>query len=125
MTLVVRENLITFTLGGCMSDTKLTIHEVMEAMPEQWRHRWCGGSACACLGGANCSGGLMRHGFTKQDWEDWKAETGFVDPVKEEPDFSKLIEYLQSTQENSHTLEDPPEYRIDGACATPIVRETV
>lgn len=105
-----------------MSTENKTIHEVMEAMPEQWRHRWCGGGICGCLGCSNRSGGLLSHGFTQKDWEDWKVETGFVDPIREEPDFSKLIEHLKSVQKQV-TLEDPPEYVVPFAHSVPVIRQ--
>jgi hypothetical protein len=106
-----------------MSTEKKTINEVMDAMPEQWRHRWCGGGICGCLGCSNRSGGLLSHGFTQKDWEDWKAETGFVDPIQEEPDFSKLIAHLQSARVKRVTLEDPPEFIVQGATSVPVIRE--
>jgi len=46
----------------------------MKEMPKEWRYRWCEGKICACLGAANCSGGLSAKGFTKQQWEHWKAD---------------------------------------------------
>jgi hypothetical protein len=100
----------------------------MEAMPAQWRHRWCGGGICGCLGCSNRSGGLLSHGFTQKDWEDWKVETGFVDPIQEEPDFSKLIAHLKSVeeskQESPHACEDPPEYILPFAHSVPVIRES-
>ena len=44
------------------------LHTLMLAMPVWWRYRWCktqGG--CGCIEGANCSGGLSRHGFTEEE----------------------------------------------------------
>lgn len=106
-----------------MSDVKPTIHEVMDAMPEQWRGRWCGGGFCACMGAANCSGGLLRNGFTIEDWKAWKVETGFVEPVREEPDFSKLVEFLKECGVQAISVEDPPEYHIPYAHSEPAIRE--
>jgi protoheme ferro-lyase len=82
------------------------------------------GGICGCLGCSNRSGGLLSNGFTQKDWEDWKVETGFVDPVKEEPDFSKLIAHLKSVQECRVTVEDPPEYVLPfSAHSVPVFRE--
>lgn len=59
-----------------------TIDEYMAEMPEGWRARWCGGGICACMGAANCSGGLRAKGFTQADWQDWKKRNGIAEPVR-------------------------------------------
>lgn len=58
-----------------MNTQKPSLDEIMRKMPEDWRKRWCepGKLGCACLGCANGSGGLIRNGYTKQDWETWRA----------------------------------------------------
>ena len=62
-------------------DRKSRIDELMDEMPEEWRLRWCNSQACACMGGANCSGGLMKMGFTKAEWIDWLKRNG-LEPAK-------------------------------------------
>lgn len=59
-----------------------TIDEFMAEMPDGWRTRWCGGGICACMGAANCSGGLRAKGFTQADWHDWKKRNGIAEPVR-------------------------------------------
>lgn len=59
-----------------------TIDEFMAEMPDGWRTRWCGGGICACMGAANCSGGLRAKGFTQADWQDWKKRNGIAEPVR-------------------------------------------
>lgn len=51
--------------------TKTELNEVMLSMPISWRGRWCSNEVCGCRGGANCSGGLMRKGVTKEEWQEW------------------------------------------------------
>lgn len=46
---------------------------VMQFMQAEWSERWCGGGMCGCMGCSNVSGGLLAAGFTKSDWETWKA----------------------------------------------------
>ena len=38
--------------------------------------RWCGSYiyGCGCMGAANCSGGLLDHLYTKNDWIIWKND---------------------------------------------------
>lgn len=50
------------------------VHQIMMEMPDEWRYRWCGGWACACMGAANCSGNASAKGVTKTDWLEWKVE---------------------------------------------------
>jgi len=47
------------------------IDSLMRDMPSSWRDRWCepGELGCACLGCANGSGGLLKAGYTKDEWE--------------------------------------------------------
>lgn len=35
------------------------------------RLSWCEAQACACVGAANCSGGLLDKGYSKADWQKW------------------------------------------------------
>ena len=54
---------------------RLECHIKMLSMPVEWRYRWCAGSGpCACLGAANCSGGLGGAPEAKAQWEMWVAE---------------------------------------------------
>ena len=61
-------------LGNSEQSTISSLHEVMMAMPEGWRYRWCSGGPCGCLGGANCSGRLATYGFTHDEWKAWVEE---------------------------------------------------
>lgn len=48
--------------------------QLMQALPPTWRGRWCGATEdnpCACLGCADGAGGLVREGFTEQDWRQY------------------------------------------------------
>lgn len=54
-----------------MSLTNEQVHEVMMSLPENWRYHWCGGLACACMGGANCSGMIESKGVTQTQWLEW------------------------------------------------------
>ena len=47
------------------------IDSLIRDMPPAWRARWCepGEFGCACMGCANVSGGLMKAGFTKDEWK--------------------------------------------------------
>lgn len=47
------------------------INDAMMSLPESWRYHWCGGQACACMGGANCSGRIESKGVTKTEWLEW------------------------------------------------------
>lgn len=66
----------TFDMPMPMTDDEFDAK--MRAMPLEWRYRWCGGdpreyqgfSGCACLGGANCSGGL---GWSAEMYDRWRA----------------------------------------------------
>jgi hypothetical protein len=51
----------------------MSIDARMEAMPHDWRYRWCEAEFCACLGAANCSGRLLADGVTKTAWSEWVA----------------------------------------------------
>ncbi len=46
--------------------SKPTLDELMNAMPADWRGRWCTG-LCGCMGCANRAGNLSAHGYTKED----------------------------------------------------------
>lgn len=59
------------------------LHVAIQQIYPEWRYRWCGPEvdepaqdwhACACMGAANCSGGLGRAGFTRAEWEEWVAQ---------------------------------------------------
>jgi hypothetical protein len=43
---------------------------LLRAMPEEWRHRWCESGPCACIGAANCSGGLRKAGVTREQYDE-------------------------------------------------------
>jgi hypothetical protein len=54
-----------------MSEQQNKLDELMKAMPKSWRKRWCRNNICGCMGAANCSGELIRNGFTEDDWLEW------------------------------------------------------
>jgi len=53
---------------------KEQLNELMMAMPSEDRTRWCSSKICGCLGAANCTGGLLKEGFTFEEWNDWIFE---------------------------------------------------
>lgn len=56
--------------SGKMSNSDLS--QLMLAMEPAWRSRWCDGNgACSCMGAANCTGGLVKAGVSKTEWEQW------------------------------------------------------
>jgi hypothetical protein len=60
-------------------DRYLEIDAQMQAMPADWRLRWCEAAECGCLGCANGSGHLR--GVSKQEWQEYlkfRGETGIV-----------------------------------------------
>ncbi|MNC03608.1 hypothetical protein D3C76_363230 [compost metagenome] len=64
---------------------QLTTEQVNDAMMDmypEWRYRWCGGWACACMGAANCSGNASSKGVTREQWEAWVASNPDPDPPK-------------------------------------------
>lgn len=70
-------------MSAISKDRVLELHIAIQQVPEEWRYRWCGPKtgeetqdwhACACMGAANCSGGLGRGGFTREEWEEWVAQ---------------------------------------------------
>ncbi len=50
-----------------------SIYKLMGKMPHEWTRRWCEPDelGCACLGCANHSGGLLKNGYTKEDWQEY------------------------------------------------------
>lgn len=48
-----------------------SLNSHMNTLPLDWKYRWCESDVCACLGAANCSGGLIKNGFTKEQWQEW------------------------------------------------------
>lgn len=48
--------------------------QLMAEMPASWRYNWCTSSFCSCMGAANCSGGLVKAGFTKKHWDYWVSQ---------------------------------------------------
>lgn len=67
-----------------MSTEQSSFEEAILAIPESWRYRWCnaGPSPCACMGGANCSGGLRGKGFTQEQWQEWVSKNPDPNPPK-------------------------------------------
>jgi hypothetical protein len=95
-----------------VSNEKPSIDSLLQDMHESWRYRWCGGGWCACMGAANCSGGLSSHGFTKEDWEAWVAKN--PNPNPQPPlDRDELLRVLKGLHGVAHeiTLEDPVEIK--------------
>lgn len=43
----------------------------MRQLPLEFALRWCDSGACACMGAANCSGGLAKRGVSKAEWCEW------------------------------------------------------
>lgn len=58
------------------SERHARLDTLMREMPLTWRKRWCqpGKFGCGCLGCANISGGLERHGFKKEEHAKWVKE---------------------------------------------------
>lgn len=54
-----------------LGDRRGILGEVMNTMPESWRHNWCESGFCGCMGCSNISGSLRSLGFTKEDWLEW------------------------------------------------------
>jgi hypothetical protein len=62
---------------------KEQVHQIMMEMYPEWRYRWCGSWACACMGAANCSGGAASKGVTFEQWEEWKKDYPYTDePIR-------------------------------------------
>jgi hypothetical protein len=95
-----------------MSNEKPSIDSVLQDMHESWRYRWCAGGWCACMGAANCSGGLSGKGYTKEDWEAWVAQN--PNPNPEKPiDRDELLRVLKGLHCGSQavTIEEPAEIK--------------
>ncbi|MBI6882387.1 hypothetical protein [Pseudomonas putida] len=65
-----------------MSAPQQTFEEAILDVPEPHRYRWCQSGPCACMGGANCSGGMSRKGFTHEQWQEWVAKNPNPNPPK-------------------------------------------
>lgn len=65
-----------------MSNEKPPFEVAIQDVPESWRYRWCGGSFCACMGAANCSGGMSGKGYTHEEWQGWVSENPNPNPPK-------------------------------------------
>lgn len=92
---------------------KPPIELTMSEMPDHLRYRWCGGGPCACMGAANCNGGLSGKGYTKAEWDAWVAAN--PDPNPPSPvDLVALLRVLKSIHgiEEGLTIEEPPEVRV-------------
>jgi len=50
------------------------IHNLLSQMPLKHALYWCESELCGCLGCANRSGGLNKHGITKEEWSAYMAE---------------------------------------------------
>lgn len=86
-----------------MSSVQPSFEEAILAVPESWRYRWCSSGPCACMGGANCSGGLRGLGFTFEQWQEWVAKNPDPNPPKpfDEDAFRKALEPLWNGKEAS------------------------
>jgi hypothetical protein len=106
--------LTNFLRKMAMSNEKPPIELVMKEMQEHLRYRWCGGGWCACMGAANCSGGLSGKGFSKEDWEAWVAANPDPNPPKpvDREELLRVLKALHGTASDI-SLEDPAE-----ACET-------
>ena len=70
-----------------MTLTKEQVHEVMMGIPESWRHYWCSGGPCGCMGGANCSGMATSKGVTHENWQAWVIDN----PKPETPSIAEQL----------------------------------
>lgn len=59
------------------------VNNLITALPESWRHRWCESQMCGCMGGVNCSGKLTQSGVTYEDWVEWVRLNPSKDEVRE------------------------------------------
>lgn len=97
-----------------MSNEKPPIDLVMQEIPEPWRYRWCKADGpCACMGAANCSGGLSRQGYSMEEWDGWVGVNPDPNPPKG-IDRVELLRVLKSIHgiASEITVEDPPEIRV-------------
>lgn len=87
----MNESLAT-SVANWIEARKIYTNDVMQAMPESYRYRWCGGGPCACMGAANCSGGAGRK-ISYEEWEGWVAENPDPNPPKVymSEEFKKLV----------------------------------
>jgi hypothetical protein len=76
---------------------KPTLDELMNAMPADWRGRWCTG-LCGCMGCANRSGNLSLYGYTEEDMINYNIINPL--PPKQLPNTSGL-EVLESFLQKS------------------------
>ncbi len=63
-------------------------------------YRWCESSMCACMGAANCAGGLSAHLYSKKEWIIWKNSNPlrinkFIFSVKECKNKMDVIKFLR------------------------------
>lgn len=87
-----------------MTVEKAPFAEAILAVPEYWRHRWCNsGGPCACMGAANCSGGLSGQGYTHEQWQEWVEKNPDPNPPKPfDPEAFKLAIMTAFAEEESH-----------------------
>jgi len=55
---------------------KEQLNELMMAMPSGMRTKWCECANCECEGdgAASCRGGLLKAGFSFEEWNEWVFE---------------------------------------------------
>jgi hypothetical protein len=54
-------------------ETMQAIDRMLSKLPTEFAFRWCtAAGGCACLGCASMFGGLVKAGYTQEDWEAWK-----------------------------------------------------
>ena len=58
-------------MTAILNAREANLDAIMRAMDASWRSTWCSGGVCGCMGCANASGGLLMHGYTKEEWQKW------------------------------------------------------
>lgn len=81
-----------------MSLTDKQVDNIMEDIPEEWKHRWCKATICACLGGVNCSGGARAKGMTYEDYLAWCARNPAY--IWKGPKHSRHVDVYQTKKMN-------------------------
>jgi hypothetical protein len=69
-------------IGADPTERALLLDDIMNSLPGDWQLRWCSSNLCACMGGSNCSGGLWKYGYTREEWQKWLEDRGLVKPLR-------------------------------------------
>ena len=95
--------------------SKPTLDELMNAMPADWRNRWCTG-LCGCMGCANRSGNLSAHGYTEDDMIAYNLQNPIpqivkplafrADKIALEDLADRLNAYIESKRNEQSTNKD-------------------